>query len=101
MFNWLFVFGNNQKIEFRNFFNQISDNSTILRTGRDFYGGSYKKATELALLMREKHVDIFSLNNELQFMDNEVLEELIKPNQLLKTGYTLKEINEHGKGKIK
>ena len=22
LFNWLFVFGNNQKIEFRNFFNQ-------------------------------------------------------------------------------
>ena len=52
LFNWLFVFGNNQKIEFRNFFNQISDKSTILRSGRDFYGGSYKRATELGFQSR-------------------------------------------------
>ncbi len=61
----------------------------------------YKKATELALMMREKHIDIFSLNNELHFIEKELLEELIKAHQLLKTGYTLKEINIHGKGKIK
>lgn len=52
LFNWLFVFGNNQKIEFRNFFNQISDKQTILRQGRDFYGGSYKAATELSFQSR-------------------------------------------------
>jgi hypothetical protein len=52
LFNWLIVFGNNQKIEFRNFFNQISDKTTILRTGRDFYGGSYKTATELGFQSR-------------------------------------------------
>jgi hypothetical protein len=52
LFNWLFVFGNNQKIEFRNFFNQISDKQTILRLGRDFYGGSYKSATELSFQSR-------------------------------------------------
>ncbi|MBN1415239.1 MAG: TonB-dependent receptor [Bacteroidales bacterium] len=52
LFNWLLVFGNIQKIEFRNFFNQISDKTTILRSGRDFYGGSYKTATELGFQSR-------------------------------------------------
>ncbi len=52
LFNWLFVFGNNQKIEFRNFFNQISDKQTILRLGRDFYGGSFKSASELSYQSR-------------------------------------------------
>jgi len=52
LFNCLFVFGNNQKIEFRNFFNQISDKQTILRSGRDFYGGSFKSATELSFQSR-------------------------------------------------
>jgi hypothetical protein len=52
LFNWLFVFGNNQRIEFRNFFNQISDKQTIQRLGRDFYGGSYKSATELSFQSR-------------------------------------------------
>jgi hypothetical protein len=52
LFNWLFVFGKNQKIEFRNFFNQLSDKQTILRLGRDFYGGSYKSATELSFQSR-------------------------------------------------
>ncbi len=50
--NWLFVFGNNQKIEFRNFFNQISDKTTVLREGRDFYGGSFKTASELGFQSR-------------------------------------------------
>jgi outer membrane receptor for ferrienterochelin and colicin len=52
LFNWLFIFGNNQKIEFRNFFNQLSNKQTILRTGRDFYGGSYKSASELMFQSR-------------------------------------------------
>ncbi len=52
LFNWLFVFGNNQKIEVRNFFNQIGDKQAVLRLGRDFYGGSYKSATELGFQSR-------------------------------------------------
>jgi TonB-dependent receptor len=52
LFNWLVIFGNNQKIEFRNFFNQISDKTTLLRDGRDFYGGSYKSGTELGFQSR-------------------------------------------------
>jgi len=52
LFNWLFVFGNNQKIEFRNFFNQLSDKVTVIRDGRDFYGGSFIQATELGFQSR-------------------------------------------------
>jgi len=52
LFNWLLIFGNNQKIEFRNFFNQISDKTALLRDGRDFYGGSYKRGTELGFQSR-------------------------------------------------
>ena len=65
MFNWLFVFGNNQKIEFRNFFNQISDKTTVLSEGRDFYGGSYKIGSELGFQSRS----IYSgqINGDLNF----------------------------------
>lgn len=52
LFNWLFVFGNNQKIEFRNFFNQYSDKQTILRSGKDNYGGIDKMGTELSFQSR-------------------------------------------------
>jgi hypothetical protein len=65
LFNWLVVFGNNQKIEFRNFFNQISDKSSLIRSGRDFYGGSYKAGTELGFQSRS----IYSgqLSSDLNF----------------------------------
>ncbi len=65
LFNWLLVFGNNQRIEFRNFFNQISDKTSLLRDGRDFYGGSYKRGTELGFQSRS----IYSgqLSSQLNF----------------------------------
>jgi hypothetical protein len=52
LFNWLFVFGNNQKIEFRNFFNNYADKKTILRLGRDNYGGIDKAGSELSFQSR-------------------------------------------------
>jgi outer membrane receptor for ferrienterochelin and colicin len=64
LFNWLLVFGNNQKIEFRNFFNQISDKTSLLRDGRDF-GSSFKRGTELGFQSRS----IYSgqLSSDLSF----------------------------------
>ncbi len=38
--NWLFIFGNNQRIEFRNYLAQLSSNKTILRSGENYYIGS-------------------------------------------------------------
>ena len=34
--NWSWVWGNNQKLEFRNFINNIGNNRTTLRSGNDF-----------------------------------------------------------------
>lgn len=69
LFNWLFVFSNNQRIEFRNFFNQISDKTTVLREGRDFYGGSYKIGSELGFQSRSIYSGqingVFNFNHAL------------------------------------
>jgi len=47
LLNINFVFGSNQKIEFRNLFNQQGSSSTTLRTGQNFYGGNFEKNYEL------------------------------------------------------
>jgi hypothetical protein len=83
LFNWLLVFGNNQRIEFRNFFNQISDKTTVLRDGRDFYGGSYKIASELGFQSRS----IYS--GQVSGVFN-LKENLINLNWTLGYGYTNK-----------
>ena len=38
--NWLVVFGKNNKIEFRNFFNQMGKSSVIERNGLDYYSST-------------------------------------------------------------
>ncbi len=48
LMNWSFIFGNNQKIEFRNLLNQLGQSRTILRDGQNHYGGSYERSYELA-----------------------------------------------------
>ena len=48
LMNWIFIFGNNQRIEFRNLFNQLGTSRTTLRDGQNFYGGSYERSYELA-----------------------------------------------------
>ncbi|HQK38294.1 MAG TPA: carboxypeptidase-like regulatory domain-containing protein, partial [Bacteroidales bacterium] len=47
LLNMNFVFGNNQKIEFRNLVNQQGASTTTLRRGQNFYGGNYEKNYEL------------------------------------------------------
>ncbi len=46
--NWLFIFGNNQKIEFRNLYNHVGYTQVIDRNGRDNYGGLTIRANELS-----------------------------------------------------
>ncbi len=48
LMNWTFIFGNNQRIEFRNLFNQMGATRTILRDGQNFYGGSLERSYEMA-----------------------------------------------------
>jgi len=45
--NWTFTFGNNQKIEFRNLFNNYGMNNTVLKEGFDFYRQNNKRSYEL------------------------------------------------------
>jgi len=45
--NWTLTFGNNQRIEFRNIFNNYGSKQTILKQGHDFYQGSNDRSYEL------------------------------------------------------
>jgi aspartate ammonia-lyase len=51
----------------------------------------YNKAGELAKLMRTKGISIFEANEELAMITEEILQTLLKPENLLKLGYTLNE----------
>jgi outer membrane receptor for ferrienterochelin and colicin len=53
--NWLFIFGNNQKIEFRNLYNHMGYTQVIDRTGRDNYGGLTIRANELSFNSRNTY----------------------------------------------
>ncbi|MFA5972571.1 MAG: TonB-dependent receptor [Lentimicrobiaceae bacterium] len=50
--NWLFVFGKNQKIEFRNLYNHQGYTQVIDRSGRDNYGGLTIRSEELSFSSR-------------------------------------------------
>lgn len=53
--NWTFIFGNNQKIEFRNLYNHIGASQTIERSGRDNYGGLTIRSKELGFNSRNTY----------------------------------------------
>lgn len=52
----------------------------------------YNKAAELARFMKENSKNIFEANTELNIISDSKLKELMKPDRLLKKGFTLKEI---------
>lgn len=52
----------------------------------------YHKSAELAKLMRLKKINIFDANKELNLLDDNKLNELLKPQNLLKTGFSLNDI---------
>jgi len=53
--NWLFIFGNNQKIEFRNLYNHMGYTQVIDRAGRDNYGGLTIQSEELSFSSRNTY----------------------------------------------
>jgi outer membrane receptor for ferrienterochelin and colicin len=53
--NWLFVFGKNQKIEFRNLYNHVGYTQVIDRSGRDNYGGLTIQSEELSFNSRNTY----------------------------------------------
>ncbi|MBN2892117.1 MAG: hypothetical protein JXL97_09635 [Bacteroidales bacterium] len=52
----------------------------------------YNKASELAKEMRENKINIFEANEKLKILDSKRITELLKPDNLLKNGFSLKEI---------
>ncbi len=52
----------------------------------------YRRASEIAIMMREKSITIFEANEIERFMEKERLEAVLTPANLLKLGYSLKEL---------
>lgn len=55
----------------------------------------YSKATQLANLMIERKQDIFGANDDLKLIDHTKLVNILSPQNLLKTGFTLKDLEEN------
>lgn len=54
----------------------------------------YHRAAELAERMRSEGEDIFTANRSLQIIDPGLMERLMEPDQLLKKGFTMREIKD-------
>lgn len=52
----------------------------------------YNKAAELGQLMSQKTLTIFEANDELNFIEKDKLDELLKPENLLKEGFSIKDL---------
>lgn len=52
----------------------------------------YHKAAELAILMKEKGIDIFEANRIMQAIDPAKLENILQPGNLLKLGFSLDDL---------
>ena len=50
--NWLLIFGDNQRIGFRNLLNNMSENKTVQRTGFDVYNSEDRLSTNLRFIQR-------------------------------------------------
>ena len=54
----------------------------------------YHKAAELAKLMKSDNIDIFRANQKLKAIENEKLIQILKPENLLKTGFSINDVME-------
>lgn len=52
----------------------------------------YNKASELSKEMREKNINVFEANKRLKILAEHKIKELLKPDNLLKNGFSLKDI---------
>jgi aspartate ammonia-lyase len=53
----------------------------------------YHKASEMALLMKSRNINIFEANKELKFLDDKKLKSLLKPENILKEGFTMGDLS--------
>ncbi len=81
-----------QDISFKKINNEITIfmNPSITTALSPYIG--YHKASELARLMNLKNINIIEANQELELINEEKLKSLLKPEQLLRLGYRLKDI---------
>jgi len=63
-------------------------NSPVITTALSPHIG-YHKASELALLMKEKRIDIFEANRIMKVIDDSKLRTILEPGNLLKLGFSL------------
>lgn len=68
----------------------LYNNPSITTALLPFIG--FNKAAILATEMRQSKVDIFEANKNLKLLDESKLHEIVKPENLLKLGYSLREI---------
>ena len=54
----------------------------------------YNKATQLAKEMKKSNTNIYTANEKLQLVDSEKIKQILSPQNLLKMGFTLKDITE-------
>jgi aspartate ammonia-lyase len=52
----------------------------------------YHKAAEIAALMKEKRINIFEANSELNILDDAILKTILQPGNLLKLGFSLDDL---------
>jgi aspartate ammonia-lyase len=52
----------------------------------------YHKASKLAVLMKEKKINIFEANETLQVIDGKKLKSILEPGNLLKLGFSIEEL---------
>ncbi len=65
--------------------------SPAITTALSVYIG-YHKAAELARLMKSENINIFEANNKLNAIDNDKLLQILKPENLLKTGFSINDL---------
>jgi aspartate ammonia-lyase len=66
-------------------------NSPSVTTALIPYTG-YHKAAEVALLMKEKKINIFEANSLLKVIDDKKLAAILEPSNLLKSGYSIEDL---------
>jgi len=77
----------NSEIAFENLLKSPSITTVLV----PFIG--YNSAAELAKYMKSGHTDIFKANRELKLVDAEKLKLILKPENILKEGFTLSDIS--------
>lgn len=75
--------------------NKVYKSKSISTVMNPFIG--YKKSSEYAKMMQKEKCNIFEANEKLKIMDKERLSFILKPENLLKTGFTIAELVEDKK----